>query len=283
MSESDQYMIILLLLLLSFFNTTMIHWMNQNPAYYQLNDHTWESSKFRSMKLGPAAAALETLDYDQLASLMLDYNFDLTGLEVPGDLIGPDGWNPGKHLILNRKTADYRKLSDAYELIFRDLRFFPIPASTKEDTPPVTYEDGWQQKRTYGGDRSHEGCDIMGDRRERGFYPVISMSDGTIEKMGWLEQGGWRIGVRTESGLYLYYAHLYRYAEGLQEGDVVKAGQLLGYMGDSGYGKQEDTVGNFAVHLHLGIYLQTDHYEELSINPYWILRYLEKWKLKYYY
>ena len=66
-------------------------------------------------------------------------------------------------------------------------------------------------------------------------------------------------------------------------GDKVKAGSLLGYMGDSGYGKQENTVGNFAVHLHLGIYIRTDHYEELSVNPYWILKYLEKYKLKYNY
>ncbi len=123
----------------------------------------------------------------------------------------------------------------------------------------------------------------MGTERERGFYPVISISDGTVEKIGWLEQGGWRIGIRTESGAYLYYAHLYSYAPDLKQGDKVKAGSLLGYMGDSGYGKQENTVGNFAVHLHLGIYIRTDHYEELSVNPYWILKYLEKYKLKYNY
>ncbi len=59
-------------------------------------------------------------------------------------------------------------------------------------------------------------------------------------------------------------------------GDKVEPGTLLGYMGDSGYGVQEGTVGNFEVHLHLGIYLKTDHYDELSINPYWVLRYSEK-------
>ena len=51
-------------------------------------------------------------------------------------------------------------------------------------------------------------------------------------------------------------------------------------MGDSGYGAQEGTVGNFPVHLHVGIYLKTDNYEELSVNPYWVLRYLEKRRLK---
>lgn len=67
------------------------------------------------------------------------------------------------------------------------------------------------------------------------------------------------------------------------EGDKVRAGELLGFMGDSGYSAVEGTVGNFEVHLHIGMYLRTDHYEELSVNPYWILRYLEKKRLIYTY
>ena len=135
--------------------------------------------------------------------------------------------------------------------------------------------------RTYGGKRGHEGCDIMGNACPRGFYPVVSISDGTVEHVGWLNQGGWRIGIRTPSGLYLYYAHLYEYSRQWQEGDQVSAGQLLGFMGDSGYSDVEGTVGNFDVHLHVGMYLKTDHYEEMSINPYWILRYLEKRRLRF--
>jgi hypothetical protein len=45
-------------------------------------------------------------------------------------------------------------------------------------------------------------------------------------------------------------------------------------MGDSGYGK-EGTVGQFDVHLHLGIYVDADG-KEMSVNPYWILKLLEK-------
>ena len=48
-------------------------------------------------------------------------------------------------------------------------------------------------------------------------------------------------------------------------------------MGDSGYG-DEGTTGKFPVHLHLGIYLEEPD-EEISINPYWILRYVEDSKL----
>ena len=46
-------------------------------------------------------------------------------------------------------------------------------------------------------------------------------------------------------------------------------------MGDTGYGKVEGTSGNFAVHLHFGIYIATKNYSELSVNPYTVLKYLE--------
>lgn len=58
----------------------------------------------------------------------------------------------------------------------------------------------------------------------------------------------------------------------------MKAGDLLGFMGDTGYGT-EGTTGMFPVHLHLGIYLYQDN-KEISVNPYWILQYLEEHKVK---
>ena len=70
-----------------------------------------------------------------------------------------------------------------------------------------------------------------------------------------------------ESGLrrgrIFYYAHLDSYAN-LKVGDQVKAGQLLGFMGDTGYG-EAGTKGMFPVHLHLGIYIYPDG-TEMSIN-----------------
>ena len=179
-----------------------------------------------------------------------------------------------------KKPVEYQKLKRAYEAVLGDLKYFPIPLSKSPDTPDVVFEDSWGDKRTYGGERQHEGCDIMGMERERGFYPVISMSDGTIERVGWLEKGGWRIGIRAPGGAYLYYAHLYGYSREWKEGDQIRAGELLGFMGDTGYSTIEGTVGNFPVHLHVGIYLKTDHYEEMGVNPYWILKYMEKRRLK---
>ncbi len=140
----------------------------------------------------------------------------------------------------------------------------------------VTYENTWGQERTFGGDRRHEGCDIMGDRYADGTYPVVSMTNGVVEKMGWLKLGGWRIGIRSSNGIYYYYAHLDSYAEGLEEGCEVRAGQEIGRMGSTGYSTVEGTRGNFATHLHVGVYLSAEDGGETSINPYYILKYLEK-------
>ena len=104
------------------------------------------------------------------------------------------------------------------------------------------------------------------------------MTDGVITNLGWLEKGGYRVGITSNSGIYYYYAHLDSYAN-ITEGQNIKAGELLGYMGDSGYGP-EGTKGQFAVHLHVGIYTVRDG-QEISVNPYHVLRFLENRKLKY--
>lgn len=161
-----------------------------------------------------------------------------------------------------------------------DSRYFPIPGSSVDASLTVSYENSWMAERTYRETNSHEGTDIMASKNQRGLYPVVSISDGTVTSLGWLELGGWRVGITSPHGVYYYYAHLQSYSD-IEEGDAVKAGQLLGFMGDSGYG-MEGTYGKFAVHLHLGIY-SWDTGEEISVNPYYVLRQLEKKKLKYAY
>ncbi len=162
--------------------------------------------------------------------------------------------------------------------ILRETRYYPVPESTKDKTLKTTYENSWMFQRTYGGTRGHEGIDLMATKNERGIYPILSMTDGVVTNLGWLEKGGYRIGITTESGTYYYYAHLDSYAN-LREGDEVSAGEFLGYMGDSGYGS-EGTKGKFEVHLHLGIYSYLEG-KEISLNPYYVLKLLEDQKLKY--
>lgn len=179
----------------------------------------------------------------------------------------------GIDYVLKQYPTEYEVLKESNEAIWGDLQYFPVAVSTKSDKMTVNYGDSWKFERTFGGKRYHEGCDIMADVNVRGIYPVVSISDGVVEKKGWLPKGGYRLGIRGEHGAYFYYAHLESYAD-IETGDYVRAGQLLGFMGDSGYG-EEGTVGQFAVHLHVGIYIPTKNNAELSINPYPVLKYLE--------
>lgn len=170
---------------------------------------------------------------------------------------------------------------DAYvqscRAIWNDVKYFPIPQSLDDTEDKISYVDSWMFERNYGGKRGHEGTDIMAEKNTPGYYPVVSMTDGVVTEKGWLEKGGWRIWITAPTGAYFYYAHLDSYAE-LEKGDPVKAGDLLGYMGDSGYG-EEGTTGEFPVHLHLGIYLK-EGTEEISVNPYPVLRYAENARTK---
>lgn len=266
--------IVFFILLLSVFHVTMIDYLYNNPTYYQLDAYTWESDDFRSLNLGKLTAQQDGIDYEALTALLVEHQYDLT--DVTENDCHPEQ-------LLTVKPAEFKKLRQAYESLLGDVKFFPIPQSKNENTPAVAFENGWLDKRTYGGERGHEGCDIMGTERPRGFYPVVSMTDGVVEKVGWLEKGGWRIGIRAPKGAYFYYAHLYGYSKEWKEGDKVSAGDLLGFMGDTGYSKVEGATGNFDVHLHVGIYLRTDNHEELSVNPYWILKYAEKYRLNYFY
>jgi len=170
--------------------------------------------------------------------------------------------------LLKENRSGYQAVWSAYAAIWDDIECFPVAAGT------VSYENTWMFERTYGGLRGHEGTDLMPEENLSGVYPVVSMTDGVVEKVGWLEQGGYRIGIRSTSGGYFYYAHLDSYAREFAVGDSVYAGERLGLMGDTGYG-EEGTRGMFDVHLHLGIYIRTEQSQEQSVNPYWVLRYAE--------
>lgn len=170
------------------------------------------------------------------------------------------------------KSKAFQELYSYYRGIFSDIVYFPVALMGK-GAHKVSYVDSWYAPRSYGGNRNHEGTDLMASNNTPGYFPILSITDGIVEKMGWLEQGGYRIGIRSKSGAYFYYAHLDTYAPELKLGDSVIAGQLLGFMGNSGYGR-EGTKGQFDVHLHLGIYVTSDNIE-MSVNPYWILKILE--------
>lgn len=178
-------------------------------------------------------------------------------------------------VIKKYQPEKFQQLQSKIEAMWGDAIVFPVGSITNHPDADVSFSNSWKEGRTFGGERFHEGCDIMPSINERGIYPVRSVSDGVVEKIGWLRLGGYRIGIRSTRGAYFYYAHLSGYAEDFQIGDEVTAGTLLGFMGDTGYSDREGTTGNFPVHLHFGIYFNDENGEEFSVNPFPLLSYLK--------
>lgn len=207
---------------------------------------------------------------EEFAELLTMY-FATEGLVTDIELLRKDIGFVKKH-----RYEDFCEIYGYVYAVWNDLERFPVGEVASHPDAAVTFSDSWMQSRTFGGDRGHEGCDIMASLNQRGIYPIYSMTDGVVENIGWLRLGGYRIGIRSDSGAYFYYAHLAEYAKDFEIGERVEAGTFLGYMGDTGYSDVPGTTGMFDVHLHLGIYLNDEDGTEFSVNSYPMLRYLCK-------
>lgn len=104
--------------------------------------------------------------------------------------------------------------------------------------------------------------------------PIVAVEGGIVEAMGWNRYGGWRVGIRSFDGKrYYYYAHLLKdcpFAPGLEIGDQVDAGQLIGFMGRSGYSDKENVNNIEVVHLHFGLELVFDESQKECNSEIWI-------------
>ena len=94
----------------------------------------------------------------------------------------------------------------------------------------------------------HEGNDVIAEEGT----PILSMTAGKVEAVGWTFYSGTRVGVRGVDGKYYFYAHLSDIDSSVRVGAVVEPGDVLGRVGNTGYGApgQED---KFPPHLHVGI------------------------------
>lgn len=101
-----------------------------------------------------------------------------------------------------------------------------------------------------------------------------AVESGTIEALGWNQYGGWRIGIRSfDKKRYYYYAHLRKnhpYQNSLQEGQTVKAGEVIGYLGMTGYSTTENVNNINVPHLHFGLQLIFNDVQKDGINQIWI-------------
>ncbi|WP_078555660.1 M23 family metallopeptidase [Bacillus alkalicellulosilyticus] len=159
----------------------------------------------------------------------------------------------------------HAKVYEKFETLNVDNNVFPVPLNYN-----YSYRSTWGDRRGWGGRRIHEGTDIFA-----GYHtPVRATSYGVIEIKGWNKYGGWRVGIRDMDNVYHYYAHLSGFEKGVEVGEVVEPGQVIGYVGSSGYGKP-GTQGKFPPHLHYGMY-RDNGLTEWSFDPYPSLRSWEK-------
>ncbi len=117
-------------------------------------------------------------------------------------------------------------------------------------------DDSWHAPRD-GGNRVHKGIDIFAPRGTE----VVAVADGVVSYIGDQRLGGHCVWLTTENGASFYYAHLDRWAPGLYEGMEVQAGDLLGYVGNTGNAKSTPS------HLHFGVN-QSDE----MVNPFPLLK-----------
>lgn len=133
-----------------------------------------------------------------------------------------------------------------------------------------SHYDDFGNSRSYGYKRVHLGNDLMGSIGT----PIIAVESGTVEAIGWNQYGGWRIGIRSfDKKRYYYYAHLRKdhpYARNLSEGDIVNAGDVIGYLGMTGYSTKENVNNINIPHLHFGIQLIFDESQKEGNNEIWI-------------
>lgn len=173
-----------------------------------------------------------------------------------------------------------RVIHKTYE-VYGVKSYFPIPKKAIDSNRNTVQEfyfnhvNDFGASRTYGGDRNHEGNDIMAPEGT----PIVAVEEGKIERMGWGELGGYNIKIRSLDGQRIYYyAHLYKdhpFSDGLKEGDTVTAGQVIGFVGRTGYSPIKGTNGPFESHLHFQIgYVEPDRGETIYIDPYPFLNFL---------
>jgi murein DD-endopeptidase MepM/ murein hydrolase activator NlpD len=114
----------------------------------------------------------------------------------------------------------------------------------------TTFRDSWGEPRP--GGRGHTGVDMMSPIGT----PLVAIENGVLQNLNWHYAGGIGLTVKGDSGDSWYYAHLDGYAPGIQAGMRVAAGQLIGYVGETG-----NAAGP---HLHLAHILPSGQY----VNPY---------------
>lgn len=231
-----------------------ISWIDSLSYLACKNGNSWKN--YSSSQLDNMLSQLgEAYTVDELMQDNEYYNYYkqvftamLSGLLGEYEKEAPDG-KGGKKLVTGYGLVAYSPIAEGFS---------------------YSHYDDFGASRSYGYRRSHLGNDLMGYVGT----PIVSVEGGIVESIGWNRYGGWRLGIRSFDGKRsYYYAHLRKdrpYAEGIEKGVRVKPGQVIGYMGMTGYSEKENVNGMNVPHLHLGLQLIFDESQKEGENQIWL-------------
>lgn len=263
-----------------------IRWVDFNVPYESLkyamevDISTFEEEKHLDWIDTLALAACRTggkCGLDAVKKAVADLKSDKSPEELLGELHRYyDYYHKAYSAVLGGLLGSYAIEKDGQWIPSYGLKAFsPVAAGYG-----YSHCDDFGMARSFGFRRKHLGHDMMGAQGT----PIVAVEGGVVEAMGWNRYGGWRIGIRSfDNKRYYYYAHLQKdkpFAPGLREGDLVQAGDLIGFMGRSGYSDKENVNNIETVHLHFGLQLifeesQKECNSEIWVNVYDIVRLLE--------
>ncbi|MBQ4641236.1 MAG: M23 family metallopeptidase [Oscillospiraceae bacterium] len=196
---------------------------------------------------------------------------DLGGEKTPQQLLGDlyryyDYYHTAYEAVLGGLLGNFAiEVNGEVKPVYGLKAFSPIAAGYS-----YRHCSDFGNQRNFGFARRHLGHDMMGALGT----PIVAVEGGVVEAMGWNRYGGWRIGIRSfDSKRYYYYAHLQKdkpFLENLNVGDIVQPGDVIGFMGRSGYSDRENVNNIETVHLHFGMQLVFDESQKECNSEIWI-------------
>lgn len=231
-----------------------ISWIDSLSYLALKNGNNWNGYKTRDLqKMKDALGESSTID-DLVGENKYFAYYKETFSAALGGLLGeferekPDG-NGGKTTYSGYGLVAYSPIAEGFS---------------------YSHYDDFGSSRSYGYRRSHLGNDLLGNIGT----PVVAVEGGTVECIGWNQYGGWRLGIRSfDKKRSYYYAHLRKdrpYCGDIKQGSLVKAGQVIGYMGMTGYSVTENVNGMTVPHLHFGLQLIFDESQKEGTNQIWL-------------
>jgi murein DD-endopeptidase MepM/ murein hydrolase activator NlpD len=132
---------------------------------------------------------------------------------------------------------------------------------------PSAYGDSFGAPRGDVSGGWHHGDDIFAPLGA----PVLAVADGTVFSVGWNDIGGWRLWLRDRQGNEFYYAHFSAYTALAVDGRNVHAGDVLGFVGNTGDAATTPFHLHFEVHPVSLLFLGYDG----AVDP---TKYLDAWR-----